>query len=75
MGKMQLHVSKLLDEAGAKPMDLIRAGLSIGTAYRLARDDQGKGMEERTKIILIEFFTERLGRAITQDDIQTYVPD
>lgn len=72
-GKMITRVPDLLRETGARPMDLVRAGISQNTAYSLARGYVGKSTDNDVMIVLCDFFSAKTGRRIEVGDIQVYL--
>lgn len=70
MPKVEFHVRQLLEEANAKSIDLVRFGMSQGTAYNLTRE-RVKMIDLDTLALLCSFLSERLGRRITPGDILT----
>lgn len=67
-------VPTLLIEADCKPMDMVRAGLSVGVAYRWARDEISR-VDFDVVAMLCRLFSERLGRRVDVGDILAYQPD
>lgn len=74
MGRIALSLTKLFEESNTNPMDLTRYGLAQATAYRLARGE-GDGIQFDTLAMICDFFSEKLGRDITPNDILTYQRD
>lgn len=68
------RVSKLMKEAGVTSMDLVRAGMAQGTAYGLAKDHI-RMIHIDTLEKLCDFFTTRLGRLVTPNDILDYTQE
>ena len=70
-GRALNRVPDLMEEAEVDAMDLVRgANLSINTAYRLAnRNKNIKGVQYETVQLLCDFFTKKLGRSVTPDDL------
>lgn len=71
MGRIAVSISKLFEESKTNPMDLTRYGLAQATAYRLARGE-GDGIQFDTLAMICDFFSEKLGREITPNDVLRY---
>lgn len=61
-------VGALLRASGAQPIELVRAGLSPGSAYAWAGDSVF-GVSFKTLALLCSFFSSRLGKVIKPGDI------
>ena len=70
-GRVRNRVPQLLKEAKADQMALVReAGVAISTAYRLADPEEDvRGVQFATIEKLCEFFSKRLRRKITPEDL------
>lgn len=61
-------VPKLLTECKARPIDLVRGGLSLGVAYRWANDDVDR-YDRATLEKLCTFFETALSRPVGVGDL------
>lgn len=73
MQKIKSNVPELLEASGCKPFELVRVGLSQGTAYAWANDNV-KRCDFSTLALLCQFFTEKLGHPVRVGDILEWHP-
>ena len=64
-------VPSLLVESNAKPMDLVRAGLSVGVAYRWANNEISR-VDFDVVSMLCRYFSDRLQRPVSVGDVLVY---